>query len=169
MIIKRLFKAKFALEYLLPWWGLICYVVPGMNTRRKCITELRTMFRASIAEHKASLDPNHPRDFIDVYLLEMMTATNPNFDMESLEITCLDLFKAGAETSSTTILWIILFLVRYQEVQEKCFMEISREVGEERPGLRHKLPYCQAVIHEVQRLSCVAPQTIPHRQCHIDI
>ena len=100
-----------------------------MNTRRKCITELRTMFRASIAEHKASLDPNHPRDFIDVYLLEMMTGTNPNFDMESLEITCLDLFKAGAETSSTTILWIILFLVRYQEVQEKCFMEISREVG----------------------------------------
>ena len=135
-----------------------------MNTRRKIITELRTMFRASIAEHKASLDANHPRDFIDVYLLEMMKGTNPNFDMEGLEITCLDLFKAGAETSSTTLLWIILFLVRYQEVQERCYIEISREVGEERPGLRHNLPYCQAVIHEVQRLSCVAPQTIPHRQ-----
>ena len=30
-------------------------------------------------------------------------------------------------------------------------------------SLRHKLPYCQAVIMEVQRLACVAPQTIPHR------
>ena len=47
-----------------------------------------------------------------MYLLEMMKGTNPNFDMESLELTCLDLFKAGAETSSTTLLWIILFLTR---------------------------------------------------------
>ena len=53
-----------------------------------------------------------PRDFIDVYLVEMMKGSNPNFDMESLELTCLDLFKAGAETSSTTLLWIILFLTR---------------------------------------------------------
>ena len=103
------------------------------------------------------------RDFIDVYLLELKKGTNPDFDMESLEITLLDLFKAGAETSSTTILWIILFLTRYQDVQEKCFQEISKVTGEERPSLKHDLPYCQAVIHEVQRLSCVAPQTIPHR------
>ena len=103
------------------------------------------------------------RDFIDVYLVEMMKGSNPNFDMESLELTCLDLFKAGAETSSTTILWIILFLTRYQEVQERCHQEVAAVTGEEAPALRHKLPYCQAVIMEVQRLSCVAPQTIPHR------
>ena len=57
----RLFKAKFAIEYLLPIWGLICYYVPGLNNRRKIITELRTMFRTSIVDHKNSLDPNHPR------------------------------------------------------------------------------------------------------------
>ena len=104
-----------------------------------------------------------PRDFIDVYLVEMMKGTNPNFDMESLELTCLDLFKAGAETSSTTLLWILLYLTRYQEVQERCHQEVAAVTGEEAPSLRHKLPYCQAVIMEVQRLACVAPQTIPHR------
>ena len=98
-----------------------------------------------------------------MYLVEMMKGSNPNFDMESLELTCLDLFKAGAETSSTTLLWIILFLTRYQEVQERCHQEVAQVTGEEAPALRHKLPYCQAVIMEVQRLSCVAPQTIPHR------
>jgi cytochrome P450 len=41
--------------------------------------------------------------------------------------------------------------------------EVERVTGEERPGLLHQLPYCQAVIQEVQRLACVAPQTIPHR------
>ena len=105
------------------------------------------------------------RDFIDVYLMEMMKGTNPQFDQECLEITCLDLFKAGAETSSTTLLWIVLYLVRYQEVQERCYQEVLSVTGEERPALKHlaSLPYCQAVICEVQRLACVAPQTIPHR------
>ena len=162
-LLNTLFKAKFALEYLLPWWGLICYFTPGLNTRRRIITELRKMFRASIQEHQHSLDPNTPRDLIDVFLLEINKGTNPHFDMETLELTCLDLFKAGAETSSTTILWIILFLTRYQEVQERCYKEVVQVTGEERPSLSHDLPYCQAVIYEVQRLSCVAPQTIPHR------
>ena len=105
------------------------------------------------------------RDFIDVYLMEMMKGTNPQFDQECLEITCLDLFKAGAETSSTTLLWIVLYLVRYQQVQERCYQEVLSVTGEERPALKHlaSLPYCQAVICEVQRLACVAPQTIPHR------
>ena len=98
-----------------------------------------------------------------MYLLEIMKGENPHFDMETLELTCLDLFKAGAETSSTTILWILLFLTRYQDVQEKCYQEIVSVTGEERPSLKHNLPYCQAVIYEVQRLSSVAPQTIPHR------
>ena len=90
------------------------------------------------------------RDFVDVYLREIRNNTNSHFDLESLEITCLDLFKAGAETTSTTILWVVLYLVKYQEVQEKCYQEIVRETGEARPSLAHSLPYCQAVLQEVQ-------------------
>ena len=60
----------------------------------------------------------------------------------------------------------ILYLTRYKEVQEAAREEIERVTGEERPSLKHQLPYCQAVIQEVQRLSCVAPQTIPHRWTH---
>ena len=86
----------------------------------------------------------------------------------------------------------VLYLTRYQGVQEAAreeviwswllvrYWQVDRVTGEERPGMGHKLPYCQAVslqeaycsslfvcaqavIQEVQRLSCVAPQTIPHR------
>ena len=57
----RLFKEKFALEYLFPWYGLVRYYTPGLDTRRRIITELRNMFRLSIQEHSASLDPLHPR------------------------------------------------------------------------------------------------------------
>ena len=158
LCLTRLFKAKFALEYFFIWWGLICYFIPGLSPRRKIISELRTMFRESIQEHRGTLDTNQPRllcgwiliiislpccrDFIDVYLIEIMKGSNPYFDQEGLELTCLDLFKAGAETSSTTILWVILYLVKYQEVQERCYKEIQRVTGEERPSLRHSLPFC---------------------------
>ena len=54
------------------------------------------------------------RDFIDVFLTEIQHGTSENFDLEALELTLLDLFKAGAETSSTTILWVVLYLVKYQ-------------------------------------------------------
>ena len=49
------------MEYLLPAWGLICYFVPGLDGRRRIITELREMFRGSIREHRESLDTNQPR------------------------------------------------------------------------------------------------------------
>ena len=40
----------------------------------------------------------------------MEKGENLTFDQESLELTCLDLFKAGAETTSTTLLWCIVLL-----------------------------------------------------------
>jgi len=161
VLLNRLFRGKFPLEYILSWWGLICYLVPGLNTRNRIITELRSMFRKSIEEHRESRDPNHPRDYIDCYLDQM--ERDKEFDQEGLELTCLDLFKAGAETSSTTLMWCVLYLTRYPEVQTAAREEVEQVTGEERPGVGHQLPYCQAVIQEVQRLSCVAPTCLPHR------
>ena len=51
------------------------------------------MFRESTEEHKATRDPNNPRDFLDVYLAEIERGVSPYFDQEGLELTCLDLFK----------------------------------------------------------------------------
>jgi len=161
VLLNRLFRGKLPLEYILSWWGLICYLVPGLNTRNRIITELRSMFRKSIEEHRESRDANHPRDFIDCYLEQM--ERDGEFDQEGLELTCLDLFKAGAETSSTTLMWCVLYLTRYPEVQAAAREEVEQVTGEERPGVGHQLPYCQAVVQEVQRLSCVAPTCLPHR------
>lgn len=57
----RLFKGRFILEYLFPVYGLLCYFTPGLDTRRRIITELREMFRQSITEHSNTLDTNQPR------------------------------------------------------------------------------------------------------------
>ena len=47
----------------------------------------------------------NPRDFMDMYLSEMKN--DSNFDEEHLIVMCLDFFQAGAETTSTTLLWVI--------------------------------------------------------------
>ena len=57
----RLFKEKFVVEYMFPVWGLICYLVPGLDTRRRIITELRAMFRETISQHRDTIDINAPR------------------------------------------------------------------------------------------------------------
>ena len=56
-----MFKGRFILEYLFPVYGLLCYFTPGLDTRRRIITELRQMFRQSITEHRNTLDTNQPR------------------------------------------------------------------------------------------------------------
>ena len=71
---------------------MVFFKVPGLNTRNRIITELRSMFRyqvntinnlnheidiaikmtrKSIEEHRESRDPNHPRDYIDCYLAQV--------------------------------------------------------------------------------------------------
>jgi len=168
-LLNRTFKSKFALQYALPWWGIIASLLPGLNARIAIIRELRAMFRESIEEHRTTRDVNQPRDFLDVFLAEVEKGDNLTFDQESLELTCLDLLLLDLDpkiypfASITYLNRCILYLTRYQEVQEAARQEVERVTGEERPSLNHHLPYCQAVIQEVQRLSCVAPQTIPHR------
>ena len=38
---------------------------------------------------------------------------------------CLDFFAAGSETTSTTLVWSVMYMALYPEVQEKCQKEID--------------------------------------------
>ena len=76
-----------------------------------------------------------------------------------------DFFVAGSETTATTLRWAALFLVRNPEVQSKMRQEIERIVGSGRfPSMedKPKMPYCEAVILETQRLGNIAPLSLPH-------
>ena len=73
-----MFKGRFILEYLFPVYGLLCYFTPGLDTRRRIITELRQMFRVSISEHRNTLDTNQPRSaWSDI---SHLTWTSQRFD-----------------------------------------------------------------------------------------
>ncbi|XP_043242079.1 cytochrome P450 2L1-like [Amphibalanus amphitrite] len=130
--------------------------------------QLTKLFQAEIDEHKATLDPKSPRDFLDMYLIKMAEDDEiaKEFDVWNLYATLQDLFLAGSETTSTTTEWAVLFLLRDRAILEKAQREIAAVVAlGERVELHHRpqMPYVDAVLAETMRRSTVTPLAIPHR------
>ena len=71
----------------------------------------------------------------------------------------------GTETTSSSLLWAILFLLHYPEVQRKVQLEIDEVVGpNRRVTLQDKasLPYTNAVLTESLRMATIVPYALPH-------
>ena len=53
----------------------------------------------------------------------------------------MDLFLAGAETTSTTLTWSLINLITHPEKQKKIHEEIDRVLGDNQPSLEYKGRY----------------------------
>ncbi|RVE65280.1 hypothetical protein OJAV_G00133770 [Oryzias javanicus] len=132
------------------------------------IEDVRKFAIKKIQEHKDTLDPNSPRDLIDCFLIRMdQEDSNPTseFHYENLVATVLNLFLAGTETTSSTIRYALIVLIKHRKIQEKMQEEIDTVIGRERCACiedRKSLPFTDAVIHEVQRFMDLAPFSLPH-------
>ncbi|XP_061453210.1 cytochrome P450 2G1-like [Rhineura floridana] len=142
---------------------------PGPHTKIYDILEdMRVFIARRVKKNKETLDPNAPRDFIDCFLIQMeKEKDNPSseFSVKNMELTTLNLFFAGTETVSSTLRYGFLLLMKYPEVQAKMHEEIDRVIGQNRvPNIedRSQMPYVDAVIHEVQRVSDLIPMNVPH-------
>ena len=52
--------------------------------------------------------------------------------LDNLKVTLFDLFLAGSETTSTTLTWAVLYMVRYPRVQARVQEELDAVVGTDR-------------------------------------
>ncbi|CAO2626560.1 Cytochrome P450 2B10 [Lemmus lemmus] len=140
---------------------------PGTHRKiYKNIQEILDYIGHSVENHRETLDPNNTRDFIDTYLIRMEKVTSAEFHHQNLMISVLSLFFAGTETSSTTLRFGFLLLLKYPHVAEKVQKEIDHVIGSHRPPSlddRNKMPYTEAVIREIQRFADILPIGVPHK------
>ncbi|XP_072264419.1 cytochrome P450 2C29-like [Pyxicephalus adspersus] len=97
--------------------------LPGSH--RKVIPhkeELHTFIRETFTNQKEQLDVNDQRTFTDVFLMKQKEEKpNPEiyFSDENLTSLITDLFAAGMDTTSATLRWAPLLMMKYPEIQNK--------------------------------------------------
>ncbi|KAI1901746.1 hypothetical protein AGOR_G00037570 [Albula goreensis] len=87
------------------------------------------------------------------------------FDEENMILSSGNLFAAGTETTSTTLRWGLLLMMKHPNIQKKVQTEIESVIGRERPPHvddRKNMPYTDAVVHEIQRFGNVIPNNLLH-------
>ncbi|XP_071466803.1 cytochrome P450 2C9-like isoform X2 [Marmota flaviventris] len=87
------------------------------------------------------------------------------FTYENLVITAFDLWIASSETTSITLKYALLLLLKYPQVTAKLQEEIQRVIGKHNSPCmqdRSHMPYTNAVLHEIQRYVNLSTIGIPH-------
>nr|AKH03507.1 cytochrome P450 3075A1 [Paracyclopina nana] len=124
-----------------------------------------------VDEHKKTLDEENVRDFMDLFLLEIRKTTDPMSSFygkrgeNALINDLMDMFIAGMETTSSSLLWSFLFLLHFPECQAKIYEEIARVVGLNKlPGLQDQkdLHYLNAFVQESFRFASLVPMSLFH-------
>ncbi|XP_058399566.1 cytochrome P450 2C19-like [Diceros bicornis minor] len=157
-------------------WVQICNNFPAFidyfpgshNKVLKNGADMKSYILEKTKEHQKSLDINNPRDFIDCFLIKMEQEKHnqqSEFTIENLISAAFDLFAAGMVTTSTTLRYGLLLLIKYPEVAAKAQEEIDHVIGGYRSPCmqdRSHMPYMDAVVHEIQRYIDLIPTNLPH-------
>ena len=143
------FKSNRFLHFSLPRLSELFPKLSGLDVRMNVFKSLYNGFERDVEEHKRALDLNtseEPKDFVEAFLMEGRRRPHEFGNDRQLKESLLDLFLAGAETTSTTLKWGILFMAINKEAQEKCRREIFTQLGKESmvtsDFVKENLPYC---------------------------
>ncbi|XP_076440233.1 cytochrome P450 2B4-like isoform X1 [Babylonia areolata] len=153
--------------------------IPGdpikVKTAVANIDSVRNFADQHVENHRKNLEERtedmvENNDFIYSYLHQAQMQkqqmnVNTTVKGENLKYVLTDLFAAGTETTSSSLLWAMLFFLHYPHVQDKCFEEISDVIGLHRlPTMsdRPKMIYLEATICEVLRKGDLVPLSVLH-------
>lgn len=162
------------LAFFMPWMeNLARFVTLGnfsfIQDRVAGFKELYAFMGQEVEQTKSTWAEGQPRHVADAYLDTMKGTTDPNSKFHEKHgwsrFFVGDLFLGGVETTSTSLEWLINYMARNIQVQRKMQDEIDRVTGRSRlpcPDDRTQMPYVEAVIYELLRMSSVFSLGMPH-------
>ncbi|XP_078699617.1 cytochrome P450 2D6-like isoform X2 [Branchiostoma floridae x Branchiostoma belcheri] len=131
----------------------------GINALEE-VPKVLNVLREEMSRHRENLDRENPRDFLDFCLLEVEKQEKvEGLTEENVMYMALDLFLAGIDTTTNTLMWSLLYMVLNPDIQHKVQQELDAVVGEGLPTLSHRsqLPYVNACLLEVMRIRPIGP------------
>ena len=153
----------------IPW--LRFFPNTGLEMLKKGAKARDELLADKLEQHRKYFDPENLRDFTDALIDQFSKEESQDKSVrkyltdDHLEMILADLFFAGAETTTTAILWYMAYMVTWPEVQTKIAEERKRILGDRAPNAkdRGQLPYFEATIQETMRLASLAPLGVPHK------
>uniref|UniRef100_A0A914PJY5 Cytochrome P450 n=1 Tax=Panagrolaimus davidi TaxID=227884 RepID=A0A914PJY5_9BILA len=76
------------------------------------------------------------------------------------------LWVAGQETTSSTLAWLILYMMEHQDIQKKAHDELDKHIGSDRLVTlddKTNLNYINAIVAEILRFSNLSSVNVFHR------
>ncbi|XP_056419963.1 cytochrome P450 2K6-like isoform X2 [Hyla sarda] len=147
--------------------SVIRWLPGGHRKVNENAVETQKFIKEVFTKHKEQLDANDQRTLIDTFLVKQQEEKSEfasYFHNENLIMVVSNLFAAGMETTSTTLRWGLLLMMKYPEIQKNVQNEIEKVIGSSEPQFEHRkvMPYTDAVIHEIQRFANIIPTNLPH-------
>ncbi|XP_073530085.1 cytochrome P450 2K1-like [Phyllobates terribilis] len=129
--------------------------------------QMQNFIKETFTRKEKELDVNNQKNLIDAFLAKQQEGKPEStlyYHNKNLGILVGNLFAAGMETTSTTLRWGLLLMMKYPKIQKKVQYEIENVIGSAQPQVEHRkeMPYTDAVIHEIQRFGDIVPGSLPH-------
>ncbi|KAM3834580.1 cytochrome P450 2J2-like [Vipera latastei] len=175
-----------AIRIILKFPGSVCHALyevfpyimkylPGPHqTVKSACRRIISFSRKQVKHHKENQNLHEPQDFIDFYLFQIEKSQdhpNSTYNEDNLTHCIFDLFVAGTDTTSSSLKWALLVMANHLDVQDKVHEEIKEALGSSHSICyqdRKKVPYTNAVIHEIMRNKFILLFGLP-RQCVKDV
>ena len=151
-------------------WPVISHLT-GVKYGEKAFVTCADFVTAYVKDHRRNFNPDNLKDLTDVFLAKIDETSDPASSFyagrgeKALINNLIDLFFAGMETVSSSLLWSLLYLLHYPSWQDRIHREIDSVIGQNRlPTLndRAKLHETNAFLLESLRLTSFVPMSVFH-------
>ena len=104
----------------------------GLDIWKEALQSLSSILEEQVETHKATSDDDSARDMMDLYLNQIKETEDPDssFFQERGHFAMIngfiDLFIAGMETTSSSLLWTFLYLLHHPKIKNKVHEELDQ-------------------------------------------